>query len=219
MGLLDPESLIVIEKPVPEEIPWGPLTPEQQNEFRKCEAVIEKKWQTFVELGQALARIRDGRLYRDQYASFEAYCRQRWAYGRHYANHLIAAAEVVAHLVTIVTTAPHHESQVRPLLGLTKDQAVTAWQAAVESAKGGPVTAQLVKAAAVRFKPPSLKRTTASKRLIAGEGERVLSKAIELLKQVEVFLKEGKNPQITLNLVVRIRGDLTTLAEMMAVET
>ncbi len=106
-----------------------------------------------LEVGQALARIRDGRLYRDRYGTFQVYGRERWQYGKNYINKLIAASEVVVHLVTIVPMAPRHEFQVRPLIGLSKGQAAAAWQNAVEAARGGTVTAKLVKAAAAEFKP------------------------------------------------------------------
>jgi hypothetical protein len=34
--------------------------------------------QTFIAVARALAAIRDGRLYRETHATFEAYCRERW---------------------------------------------------------------------------------------------------------------------------------------------
>jgi hypothetical protein len=46
----------------------------------ELERVMERGLQTFVEVGKALADIRDGELYRGQgYATFEDYCQQRWA--------------------------------------------------------------------------------------------------------------------------------------------
>src|SRR6476660_8234750 len=44
-----------------------------------CEAIIQKGIQTFVEVGNALLEIRESRLYRGQYSTFEEYCRTRWA--------------------------------------------------------------------------------------------------------------------------------------------
>jgi hypothetical protein len=51
--------------------------------------------------GQALAKMRESRLYREDYNTFEEFCRKRWKMGRHLANKLIAAAEVAQNLVTI----------------------------------------------------------------------------------------------------------------------
>jgi hypothetical protein len=58
-------------------------------------------WQTFVQIGLVLARIRDGTLYKVEFNTFEAYCRVKWQDGRHYVNRLISAAQVFTHLVTI----------------------------------------------------------------------------------------------------------------------
>ena len=47
----------------------------------ECEDVINRGLATFVEVGNALLRIRDERLYRAEFGTFEAYCRQRWQMG------------------------------------------------------------------------------------------------------------------------------------------
>jgi len=49
---------------------------------------------TFVEVGQALMKIRDARLYRETHETFESYCRERWGWSRRHANRTIQAAEV-----------------------------------------------------------------------------------------------------------------------------
>ena len=48
----------------------------------------------FVEVGKALAKIRDGRLYRETHATFEAYCAERWGWSRVRAHQLIESSEV-----------------------------------------------------------------------------------------------------------------------------
>jgi hypothetical protein len=42
---------------------------------------------------------------------------------------------------------PDHESQIRPLVGLTPEQAKLAWERAVEKAGGRRITARVVKSA------------------------------------------------------------------------
>jgi len=51
---------------------------EEQEALQQYEAVIEKGLQTFYEVGQALAFIREKKLYRAEYKTFEDYCRERW---------------------------------------------------------------------------------------------------------------------------------------------
>ena len=96
------------------------LEKEEAEELKKCEAVIQKGWTAFVDVGVALVTIRDKRLYRDHYATFEAYCRERWGSSRTHMNRCIRAAEVNAALAPIGAKL-EKESQLRPLAGLKTD--------------------------------------------------------------------------------------------------
>ena len=60
----------------------------------ECENVIERGLATFVEVGQALMEIRNRRLYREQYETFEDYCRERWGWSKTHVNRQIDAAQV-----------------------------------------------------------------------------------------------------------------------------
>jgi hypothetical protein len=138
------------------------LSEPEQAELTACEAVIEMGWRTFVDVGLALARIRDAKLYRTEYGSFEAYCQEKWQFKRVYAHYLISAAQVFQHLFTnCEQRKPERESQVRPLIGLTQAQAQAAWEKAVEKAAGRKITARLVKAAAKEVQPPAAEATGA----------------------------------------------------------
>jgi hypothetical protein len=66
------------------------LSEVEQANLCKCEARIEAGWHTFLQVGLDLAQIRDERLYRAEFPTFEAHCRARWAYGRRYVNRLIS---------------------------------------------------------------------------------------------------------------------------------
>jgi phage N-6-adenine-methyltransferase len=109
----------------------------------ECERVIERGLNTFVEVGAALLEIRDSRLYKDSYSTFEDYCRERWGMQRHYANRLISAAEVTNNLVPI-GTIPANEAQARPLVGLPQEQQFQVWQQVVETAPEGKITGAFV---------------------------------------------------------------------------
>src|SRR5512143_2557877 len=60
----------------------------------ELEKVIAKGRKTFVEVGLALAEIRDLRLYKREYSGFEEYCREKWGWKRAHAYRLIDAADV-----------------------------------------------------------------------------------------------------------------------------
>ena len=64
------------------------------------EAVVDRGVQAFIEVGNALAEIRDSRLYRQAHARFEDYLRQRWDMSRSRGYQLIDAAGVTRQLVS-----------------------------------------------------------------------------------------------------------------------
>ena len=121
-------------------------------DLANCEEVIDKGLRTFVEVGTALLTIRDGRLYRAQYGTFEDYCQGRWGMSRRRANQLVASAETMLILGTTVpicndsSILPATERQARPLTQLPPEAQPVVWQRAVETAPGGKVTAAHVQA-------------------------------------------------------------------------
>jgi hypothetical protein len=123
----------------------------ESEERRVCEEVIRQGWETFLEVGRALATIRDKRLYRDRFGTFEEYCRQRWEFSKTHANRLIDAAAVAAAL-TPIGVKLKSESQVRPLVGLARVKIPAAWKRAEEIAGDDEVTAKVVRQAAEEFK-------------------------------------------------------------------
>lgn len=105
------------------------------------ESIISNGLRTFIEVGRALARIRDGRLYvQAGFKTFEDYCRQRWDMSGSRAYQLIDASS----FSTIVESKPSSESQVRPLLKLPEPDRAKAWEDAVATAPDGKVTAKHV---------------------------------------------------------------------------
>lgn len=101
-----------------------PLSDPEREQLASCEATIEQGLATFIAVGNALMTIRDSRLYRQGFASFEDYCRQRWGMSRPRAYQLIDAASVS----TVVDTA--NEAQARELAPLKSDEGeiLTAWR-------------------------------------------------------------------------------------------
>lgn len=71
------------------------LTPDQAQCLAKCEAIINKGLGTFIEVGAALIEIRDSRLYRAEFNTFEDYCRTKWKMSARQAYHLMDAHDVV----------------------------------------------------------------------------------------------------------------------------
>lgn len=108
-----------------------------------CEAVIERGLGTFVEVGEALLAIRDARLYRESYDTFEDYCAERWKLSRKRAYDLTAAAQVASTLSPMGDT-PASERVARELAPLRSEpvQMREAWEEArVESGDREPTAA------------------------------------------------------------------------------
>lgn len=124
------------------------LTDEEQGRFKDLEDCIRKGLTTFLEVGEALGEIRDRRLYRNGYKTFEAYCREAWGFSKAHVNRNIAAAranEVLAPIGVKIEC----ESVARPLAGLSEDQMVKAAKKAKEIAGNKPLTAKVVSEAVV----------------------------------------------------------------------
>jgi len=118
-----------------------------------CENVIQRGLSTFLEVGEALLKIREGRLYREFYATFEEYCRKRWQMGRRYACRLTAAAAVAKNLGPI-GHIPTHETQLRPLTKLPPEKQLAVWTEVIKN--HAHPTALQVRTAVQKIAPESI---------------------------------------------------------------
>jgi len=129
----------------------------QTSELPELERVIADGLRTFVEVGRALAKIRDGKLYQGEgFKSFEAYCKERWDFTRMRAHQLIEAATVSENVNNCLREAaplPGNESHARELAKLDDpEEQARAWQEAVQTAPEGKVTAKHVAAVVAKIK-------------------------------------------------------------------
>jgi len=139
-----------------------PLTPAESGRLDKLEAVVERGVSSFIEVGRALAEIRDSTLYRQTHATFEAYCRERWDLSRPRAYQLVEAAEAAGRLSTTVDK-PSSEGQVRPLTRLPAEQQAKAWETAIKAATSDGAdrpTARHVEAAVREILQPTVEPAT-----------------------------------------------------------
>lgn len=69
-------------------------------DLERLERTIRQGLEIFYRVGDALAEIRDRKLYKDLgYSNFEDYCIERWNMKRRYADRLIKSASVVNNLI------------------------------------------------------------------------------------------------------------------------
>lgn len=87
----------------------------QHTRLRSLEIVIEEGKQTFIDVGNALAEIKEQELYKLTHSTFADYCKERWGFNKAYANHVIRAAELVSSLPAGAATIVATETQAREL--------------------------------------------------------------------------------------------------------
>lgn len=122
------------------------LTAEEQAQLAADEAIIAGGFVEFLKVGLALARVRDERLYRADYATFEAYVEKRWGLTRTHAYRLIEAGHVAVAMSPMGDTPQiENERQARALAPIVKEHGP---QAAADTlraaAEAGPVTAKSI---------------------------------------------------------------------------
>ena len=122
------------------------ITLDERSRLFQLEETIRQGLNTFVDVGNALLEIRDKRLYRQEYHTFEDYCREQWNMKQSRAYQFMDSAKVVGNLQssTIVELLPINESQARPLASLEPEEQVEAWKRVITSTPEGNVTAKIV---------------------------------------------------------------------------
>ena len=116
------------------------LNKTEKRDFARASETIRRGLDTFVQVGNALAVIRDHQLYREHHRTFEAYCLAEWDFKRSHAYRLIDAAHAAVSVgMSPKGDGPHHrpqtESQARPLTKLaTREERTEAWATVIETA-------------------------------------------------------------------------------------
>ena len=85
--------------------PPEPLSQREEKLLAELEGVIATNMKGFVLVGMALAQIRDQRLYRIHYSTFEEYILRVWDMARRTAYQLMEAAEVHGNLKNFLESA------------------------------------------------------------------------------------------------------------------
>lgn len=128
------------------------LSVAEQERLDLLEARIHAGLESFFEVGKAMIEIRDARLYRERFDTWENYCANRWKMtGRHGYYQLAAMSKTVEISQFNPTVLPQVESQTRPIdSDFEPEQKGIIWNRAVQRAGGVP-TAKIVKEERDRF--------------------------------------------------------------------
>ena len=162
------------------------LNIDESHELERCEVVIKQGLQTFIEVGQALMTIREKRLYRIGFKTFEDYCVGRWGMVQQSATRLIRAYETVTNLQSepIGSVLPKSENQVRPLTSLEPEIQKEVWTEVVKT-HGDNITAAKVQTVVNDWKPVNqeIKEIKSEPMFAIATPEELLKKAKEVAKE------------------------------------
>ena len=161
----------------------------ESQRLEELEKTIARGQKTFVEVGLALAEIRDLRLYKREYGGFAEYCQAKWGWTKQHAYRLIEAAPV-AKCHQLVTS----ESVARELAKVEPAQRAGVIQAVVD--EGKPVTAAAIK----RHLPPP------PSQVLDGTGWPIPTQLIPLWQR-------SSEVQEMLTTISRVKGALRTAQE------
>lgn len=132
--------------------PWMPLSAEELQQLESCETIIRKGLETFVEVGRNLAIVRDQKLYRGKYPTFDAYVEFEWHFSKQRASQLISASDVHAILSTRIEPSklPTSERAMRELMKAPEDKRADVLE---EAARGGKPTTDRIASARAKIVP------------------------------------------------------------------
>lgn len=132
----------------------GSLSVNEKIERSTHEERIRRGLIAWTEAGQSLAFIRDNRLYRDEFSTFEEYVEAFWDQKRDWAYKLIGSSEV-AKILHSHEYNPENKGQARSLIPLKHEpnKLIAAWDSAIEDSKNGRPTELEVKAAVAKIQP------------------------------------------------------------------
>jgi hypothetical protein len=130
-----------------------PLSEEQRSEYavlkREILVEIQVALRAFQRAGERLLKIRDDRLYREEYRTFEEFCREVLGQGYRYANRLILGYELCQDLVAQgISYVPDSERQARELAKYPRDMLKLIIQRAEQLAGRRKVTYKTIRDAA-----------------------------------------------------------------------
>jgi len=131
------------------------LSTVDQSLLTELEAKVENSW---LDCCYALAKIRDyegGRLWNQEYKTFNEYVYSRFNYSSQHALRQVAAGEFILALENAGSGAPppRRESQVRPIIQkLPERHRVECWEQICEKHPGEDIKAVVVEAEVVQFK-------------------------------------------------------------------
>ena len=142
----------IVKKKEPKDPDAELVSSEEKAAFKRLDKIVRKGVAAFMEAGQALLEIYEGKLWKGgDFTSWESYCRSVAGMSKSHAHRLLQASRIALELAEtspigddLPVLQPVGESQLRPLHRLEDtEQRKQAWAAAVERAGGQPTAIEV----------------------------------------------------------------------------
>jgi hypothetical protein len=122
-------------------------------QYRRLKAVCHKRLQSELEFTAAIAEIRERKLYRAEYGTFEAFCQGEFERTARHIHRRLAQNKLYTQIKNVAPGIHFSMPGVlRPLLGLKPEQQLEAVEKAVDKSDSGKVTRMEIAAEAKELK-------------------------------------------------------------------
>ena len=187
------------------------LSDEQRSLYEALKVEIRQDIRVGVEAferaSQKLLRVRDERLYREEFSTFEEFCREILSHSKTHVNRMLAAADVIRGLIAQgETVLPDNERVARELAKYPKSERLMIWKRARQIADRSRPDYRAIRKAALEIVPVReaqkiwmgelIERLRNAKRLLtisvdfSGASEESMRDVCELLVQLEKAISE-----------------------------
>lgn len=193
------------------------LTAAEADLLEQAETTIARGIKTFIEVGEALTQVRDNRLYRANFITFDDYCQDRWGFDRTRAQNFITASRVALEISNTGQPAPVVESQARALAPLLEDpeEMRAAFTEAIARSDGKPTAAVIREVVRERMDPASLLAQVAERQLDRVEARPVVEPQPQFTPERVAEIEDYVRPAVQFGrLVAACRMFLDQLADV-----
>jgi len=208
-----------------------PLSRNEQRRLAELEAVVDTNLKGYINVGMALAEIRDSRLYRFEYKTFDEYMIQVWDVKAKRAYQLIKSAEAAKNLEmiqleeenqmsTMVDILPTSERQIRPLVPFSKEEQIEIWKRVLDtsSTENIRITSDLVEKCVREYKQTPIKEEIKRLKARGHNGQKISAEMDEAFRQfvsvIETEINNGWRNTSKKMLIENLRALLAAAEEL-----
>lgn len=163
-------------------------------ELANQEARIAAGLTAFQEVGDALLKIKEAKLYRQTYTTWESYLQSRWGMSDSQSMRLISASQICREIAASGVTPPQIESHARELRIVPEGERAKVWQEITTEIPAEQLTAEQIAdkvAERVKRKPKRARHKKPANVKLKGKGWKVTIERTTASVDVVAALQEA----------------------------